>query len=463
MKYFSIGIFLVHLSVFAQNTSKDLNNENNTPSAALASDDVLSSFNPSTEKSFFWSDINQEWELSTLNDYEYDNEGRLLKSVYSFSPGELTGEIEYTYDITGNILTETSRFYDEQTSQMIDETRATYQYNEFGDQTYFTFQTYTEGNWNTIETDSIEISYNNAGFQLSYTIKNYLNNVLTDINATSNVYDTLNRLLSKEVVIDNGDGFIPFWRIELTYEDDLFPISKTEFIYDSELEMLQETRRYTQLVYQSYTSYYENVPISFIIQDKIADVWVNSIKSETTFEGANSVELISEFVSGFWILKTRKTKNFDEQGLPVLDLEEFRNDENWQTESAEEYINEYSGDFSEIYKITLKIWDDKFQSNQNFLMRLFNDPVNIKKVNTTFNFSIFPNPAQDNVVIKNNQSVIQSPVMMHLFDINGRSINKRILQNTEENVNIKNLKTGVYFIHLSDNKGKMKTEKLIVR
>jgi hypothetical protein len=453
----------MHLSVFAQNTSKDLNNENNTASAALASDEVLSSFNPPAEKTYFWSDIDQEWELTSLYEYEYDSEGRLLKSISLDSEGAYIGEIEYTYDLSGKVLSETIRYYDDLISQMIDESRNIMKYNEFGDKIYYSLEIYEAGNWTTLVTDSITITYNNDGFPLSILNKNYFLGEFSNSSTTNSAYDSINRLLSREVSIDLGEGNIPFSRIELSYEADNEPIEFTEFVYDTNLSNWIAIVRRSGLIYQSYISFDDNVPSRYIVQEKVAENWVNRVLSETTFDGLNSEEVISEFLSGFWILKTRITKKFDEQGLPVLILEEFRNDENWQTEEAEEYINEYSNDFSEINKITLKIWDDKFQSNQNFLMRLFNYPVNISEVKNAVNFSIYPNPAHDNVVIRTNQTIATTSVMMHLFDINGKSIERRRLQNTEEQVDVKHLKSGIYFIHLSDNKGKMKTEKLIVR
>jgi hypothetical protein len=60
--------------------------------------------------------------------------------------------------------------------------------------------------------------------------------------------------------------------------------------------------------------------------------------------------------------------------------------------------------------------------------------------------SIYPNPAHDNVVIRTNQTIATSSVMMHLFDINGKSIERKRLQNTEEQVDVKHLKSGIYFI-----------------
>jgi hypothetical protein len=76
----------------------------------------------------------------------------------------------------------------------------------------------------------------------------------------------------------------------------------------------------------------------------------------------------------------------------------------------------------------------------------------------TFDFSVYPNPANDVVNISNSTSAIISNVEM--TDLNGRVVKNITLNATEGQINISDLSTGVYMMNVSSDQG-TSTKKII--
>ena len=84
--------------------------------------------------------------------------------------------------------------------------------------------------------------------------------------------------------------------------------------------------------------------------------------------------------------------------------------------------------------------------------------LSVKSENTT-TFSVVPNPTKGivNITITNGET---SKTVLHLFDIQGRSILTKETSSSLENLNIENLQNGVYFLSIEN--GNQKTTKKII-
>ena len=72
-------------------------------------------------------------------------------------------------------------------------------------------------------------------------------------------------------------------------------------------------------------------------------------------------------------------------------------------------------------------------------------PTGINSIETAANnsFSIFPNPAKDNITISSSEPIAQTM----LYNLNGQLV----LQTTETEINISTLSAGVYIAHALKN------------
>ena len=86
------------------------------------------------------------------------------------------------------------------------------------------------------------------------------------------------------------------------------------------------------------------------------------------------------------------------------------------------------------------------------------DLLGVAEVNAVDSFSIYPNPVKDVVTISNNNLQINK---IAIIDINGRTIKNVTVDNqTETQVNISELNSGIYFLKVETNEG-ISTRKIV--
>ena len=105
--------------------------------------------------------------------------------------------------------------------------------------------------------------------------------------------------------------------------------------------------------------------------------------------------------------------------------------------------------FRDIGASWFKIFDCDFGSFIHHEFRVANNTVGVENFNTPI--SIFPNPAKNQITIS---SSIYNPVSISIIDKVGRIIEKKDCINlVNEVIDIKNVKSGSYFIEIiSDDK-----------
>jgi hypothetical protein len=465
MKHLFFFIFTAAaMNILAQTESISNHSLNPSSSSFEIVNPVVSQFMPMYEDSWFWDDLMQEWELALKYEYIYEN-NQLQRLVYLDSDGTLIGDQLFSYDAQGRIDTITSRFFDAFLNEMVNDYRNVYSFDQWSNPTFDATQIFNGSTWDIVFFDSIEYVYFNNGLFTQRARSTFVGGELISIDLTLQTFDENARLTSRELqnYIDNIAGFAPVLRYELEYDLGEAPSSFTEFLYNSDMEDWTPINRYTALAFQVYNSFDDYITSNKVFQVFDNGNWFNVSKSETSFDGLNSVEVISVFQSGFWLLDYQITKTFDAIGLPTLELEEFRIDGAWRTEQAREFVNEYEGPDNKISRITIKEWDDKFQSNQNVQRRDFGYmPTSLKNSSGFPLMKIFPNPVSERLHIQIDNVATGDIFHYELIDRSGRSQLRGNFKGSAQEIQLEGLSEGLYFLIIEDNKGLRRTEKLIV-
>lgn len=78
-----------------------------------------------------------------------------------------------------------------------------------------------------------------------------------------------------------------------------------------------------------------------------------------------------------------------------------------------------------------------------------------------FGILIYPNPAINDINIKLNSSF--GTIIFELYDLNGKLLLKGFIKNDKTTIPISNFKKGFYLLKLTDVKGLLRTEKIIIQ
>ncbi len=87
-----------------------------------------------------------------------------------------------------------------------------------------------------------------------------------------------------------------------------------------------------------------------------------------------------------------------------------------------------------------------------------NQPTMSTETFLNWNFSLFPNPAQN---ILNIHLIKLQEVSLSIYSINGTLMHNQLLDLLENKININNLNAGVYFLVIEDENGNKQTKKFI--
>ncbi len=81
--------------------------------------------------------------------------------------------------------------------------------------------------------------------------------------------------------------------------------------------------------------------------------------------------------------------------------------------------------------------------------------------NQQFNFSVYPNPAKENLYIKLNNDLLALQTSIKITNLLGENIISEIITSNNFTINTNNLKGGVYFVTI-ENKDVKSTQKIII-
>ncbi|MFN4122957.1 MAG: T9SS type A sorting domain-containing protein [Flavobacteriales bacterium] len=458
---------LLLLGLQAQNDVSVSNGPGVSTSAVGIIDPVINQFMPLQEDSWFWDDLLQEWVLAIKYDYTYSPQGKLVQVVFSEADNTLIGEQLYSYDAQERLDTLTNRYFDPSFNQMIDDYRNIYTYDEWSNVIFESLEIFNGSTWEVVISANIEFEYVSNGLFTSKTRTNLLDGNIQSIDLTLQEFDANLRLTQRELqtYFDENTGFVPTLKYELMYEGaNTAPSQFTEYYFEPFATEWLPSIRSTELSFHIYNSFDDYATTNRVNQSFNGTIWENISKSETTYDGLNSVELISIFVSGFWLPEYRISKTFESNGLPSLLLEEFRFEGEWQTELAQEYIIEYDGPDNKISRMIRKEWDDKFQSNQNAQRRdFFYMPTSMNSHKQTMYSQVYPNPASEEININIAHASAHDEFTYSLFDITGKRYLNGKLKGNHSTLKFDSLQDGYYFLQLQGKNGFSKCDKILIQ
>jgi hypothetical protein len=109
------------------------------------------------------------------------------------------------------------------------------------------------------------------------------------------------------------------------------------------------------------------------------------------------------------------------------------------------YLNNWNGKLDDI-----GVWNR--QLTQQEITALYNGgTVGASDLSESKSFSIYPNPTQNIINIKVNPEDLGLPIK--LFDIYGKVVLSKRIDQADINLDLENLADGIYFIRFEDNKG----------
>lgn len=178
--------------------------------------------------------------------------------------------------------------------------------------------------------------------------------------------------------------------------------------------------------------------------------WKNSERSTFTYTGSNKVltDVTDTLKAGNWASKSRETNTYNGSGFLTNSLNQRWDvgSSTYKNENQANYTNNTDGTPSVIID---QEWDGV--STWNNLYRLtytYEPPTRIPELKSEESFTIYPNPAGDQITIKGNLSINGSAYS--ITDQSGKMVLKGKLINQNGTIDISSLVNGIYFLRIGE-------------
>jgi hypothetical protein len=370
---------------------------------------------------FQYDDVLASLQLIQRTHYTYDN-GGTKPTEYLYLKKELGvwhNDIKYnfTYNSDNNYLTETYQDWDEINMLWTDLSRGEYEYDEFQNNTIFTFYSYDGANWNLILRITSEFNVNNQ-----VTIQLYENvdpmTMTTYKNQSLYTYDENdNNILIENQSFNSTSGL---WensqKIEMTYNGNLI-MQQDSFTWTGSDWPL--TPNYSQIYDYTSPDIY-----NVIYQNDSGAGLVNNAITYYTYNNGKPLEIETKsWINDAWKENAKYTFIYDGNDNPSES-----NLYSWDDGTGAYVLNSKTRYF--------------ISEAQPFALGTASQELLLAK--------IYPNPFNDELNIS-LKSALKSEGVLQMFDMQGKEISKIELQQGEKSININNgyLSNGMYLIHLT--------------
>lgn len=105
-----------------------------------------------------------------------------------------------------------------------------------------------------------------------------------------------------------------------------------------------------------------------------------------------------------------------------------------------------------IIRMNRELFLDQIENYLSTVTALIENEINSR-------LTIFPNPAKDNLTVLVPENKVYQ---CSIFNALGQQVKAQTLFNTENNIDLTGLQHGIYFVSILDDKGNLKTEKLLI-
>lgn len=357
------------------------------------------------------------------------------------------------------------------------------------------------GNW-VLKSRVVDHTYDAEGRLLyALTQKGDDVNGWVDEYRTSFTFDAEGRELS--VVFETWDGvqWLIQWASYYVYDVDGKLLSSagigTQYLYSYNTEGLLETQTYQELQngvwrdrFQSRYTYFPNSTSieseTTFIWDLVNNAWVESGRDLYTYpltgnptqtiverwngstwvssdrttiyldgDGYKTGELVELLIGNAWANHTRQTFGYDANHNLTAFLSEEWNAGNWVGSIRQ--LNEFD-DASNWLNAKVELWNAGAWDLIRYSRFHYADFVKTNTLKTPA-FDIFPNPASTSVTIQG-----EDLCQVLVFDAQGRLVHAQKLQGqVQQNIQLGNLHTGNYLLHVLDRSGNTGAKPLQIR
>jgi hypothetical protein len=408
-----------------------------------------------------------------------------LDSIVSYEYDDITAQLlpyslyKYTYDANNNVTYEIDSYWDISTNSWIFDSKYEYTYDANNNLT-----SKIESHWDTSTNSWIyyyknEYTYDDNN-NLSYEIFSYWNtstNSWINISKNECTYDANNNVIFE--IWSRWDTSTNSWifssKYEYTYDDNNNVIFEIYSRWDTSTNSWIFSSKY------EYTYDDNNNVISEIYSewDTSTNSWIFDSKYEYTYDANNN--LTSEIFSYWdtstnsWIFDFKYEYTYDANNNIIYEITSY-----WDT-STNSWIFDSKYEFT--YDLTVSIDNVLVPNNfdiesnnpilsyfyyyydgSDFVLDMkyifyYSDITGINEVTDNYNVSIYPNPANDYLMIN---TTTNENLKIEIYTIRGQSvISTECINNASQmRIDISQLPSGMYFIRIANNQNNI-TKKFV--
>jgi hypothetical protein len=325
-------------------------------------------------------------------------------------------------------------------------------------------QKWTSGNW---VDDSKQTSTYDVNGHLTNSLSQTWNGLSWEtkgqINYTINPDGTTNQMVMQ---LWDGSLWTDFLRSTYTYNS-----SKQILTTVSEMLILSSTTKQTNIydgsgyltntlsqtlnglswddnTRSTYTNNSDGNPTLQIVQSWDGSQWNNLQQSTSTYNPAKKIltEVTDDWTIGIWVPHFKESYLYDGSGYLTNNLSQLWDAglPGWKNDTQSNFANNPDGT---AHQITNQEWTGVWNNTDRFTIT-YSSPTGSADLRNEENFTIYPNPASDNITIKANISIFGSTYSF--TDQTGKLILTGKLTDETTVLDISRLANGIYFLQLGE-------------
>ena len=178
--------------------------------------------------------------------------------------------------------------------------------------------------------------------------------------------------------------------------------------------------------------------------------WKNSERSTFTYTGSNKVltDATDTLRAGNWAQYTKETNTYDGSGFLTNSLNQRWDavSTTYKNDTQSNYTNNTNGTPSVVI---FQQWDGvSAWVNSERLTYTYEPPTRVPELKSDQSFTVYPNPAGDQILVKGNISIDGSTYS--ITDQTGKLVLKGKLINQNGTIDISALANGIYFLRIGE-------------
>lgn len=266
-------------------------------------------------------------------------------------------------------------------------------------------------------------------------------NQMVDAFKTLYTYSATKNVLTETTQVGLAGTWIDFIKITNTYnESDQLIRTVIQVLNPLTVQLINADQ--TTYTYNADGTENQNVLQAW---NEATGEWENSERNTHTYNDSKQITrtLGEAWVEFDWVEDSRFTFTYNEDGSITESVEENWVDAGWVNASKEMFTYNEQDDLeqiiSQVWNSELTIWENELRIRYDY------GNTGIDPLNAFGKVSIFPNPFKDQLTI---QSVSLNEFTVQVFNANGQLMKSFQTNGTATNLDLGQLKSGVYFMKI---------------